>query len=156
MTRDLTRTEREEKLGALAERLIEGERKAAFADAVAGKCVTSARYERHYKDRVNNLDQILAVEQGRVHPHDTHLYRYREPVILPGAPKRVVDISPATEEAPIGGKHALEVETVNASGEVRRVVIVPGEADQLVIDAAAQRRSRKAAKRLAAASGGAG
>lgn len=105
MTRNMTRTERDESLGALAERLIDGERKAAFADAVAGRCVTSARYERQYKDRVSNLYQIIAVEQCLVHPHDTRLYRYREPVILPGASKRVVDILPAMEEAPIGGRH---------------------------------------------------
>lgn len=167
MTRDSKQIERDAKLAALADRIIEGERKAAFADAVAGVSVTSARYERDYQARVNALYQILAVEGGLVHPDDTALYQNRmaAPSRHRAAAKPQIDRAQAAEERrrqdahaeskTPGGKHALEIETVNSKGEIRKVVIVPGEADQAVIGGAVAKRDRKAAARLAARDRGA-
>lgn len=161
MVRDPNQVDRDAKLAALADRIIAGERKAAFADAVAGVSVTSARYERQYQARVNTLYQILAVEGGLVHPDDTALYQNRMSAAsrIRAASKPQIEHAQAAEErrrqdaraetkSP-AGKHALEIETVNSKGEARRVVIVPGEADQAVIGDAVAKRDRKAAARLA-------
>lgn len=168
MVRDPKQIDRDAKLAALADRIIEGERKAAFADAVAGVSVTSARYERDYQARVNALYQILAVEGGLVHPDDTALYQNRMSAAsrIRAASKPQIEHAQAAEERrrqdaraeskTTPGQHALEIETVNSKGEARRVVIVPGEADQAVIGASVAKRDRKAAARLAAkAKGGA-
>lgn len=161
MTRDPKQIDRDAKLAALADKIIAGERKAAFADAVAGVSVTSARYERDYQSRVNALYQLRAVEQGLVHPDDTALYQNRMavPSRHRAAPPPQIDHAEAAEErrrqdaraetkSP-SGKHALEIETVNSKGEARKIVIVPGEADQAVIGGAVAKRDRKAAARLA-------
>jgi hypothetical protein len=168
MTRDPKQIERDAKLAALADRIIEGERKAAFADAVAGVSVTSARYERDYQSRVNALYQILAVEGGLVHPDDTAIYQNRMSAAarIRAASRPEIKRDEAAEERrrqdaraeskTPAGKHALEIETVNSKGEIRKVVIVPGEAEQAVIGASVAKRDRKAAARLAAkARGGA-
>lgn len=167
MVRDPKQIDRDAKLAALADRIIQGERKAAFADAVAGVSVTSARYERDYQSRVNTLYQVLAVEGGLVHPDDTAVYRDRmaAPSRIRSAPRPEIERAHAAEErrrqdaraeskSP-AGRHALEIETVNSKGEARRVVIVPGEQDQAVIGSAVAKRDRKAAARLAAKAKGA-
>ena len=162
MVRDPKQIDRDAKLAALADKIIAGEREAAFADAVAGVSVTSARYERDYQSRVNTLYQLLAVEQGLVHPDDTAIYQNRMSAVsrIRAGAKPQIERAQADEErrrqdaraeskSP-AGRHALEIETVNSKGEARRVVIVPGEADQAVIGASVAKRDRKAAARLAA------